>query len=306
MKSKLLAVAALLGGLAGTLGATEGGGSSYPVGVETNFSGIMLPEGANLLLYDQHYAADHVRGDNGEDNRRIAYFRSRADVLAVRLSYVWPERRLAGATLESRLVLPLPNLDLDLGIDRGALPPLDRSGSASGIGDLTLAPLLLGWHGATLHQLTGVEVILPSGDYDLSRPVNAGRNYHQFAALYGVSWLPGRWESSARLRYGINSRNPATDYRSGNELSFEFSAGYKFAPGWSAGLNGYLYRQLGADQQGGLRVGDGNRSAADAIGPYLAWSISKQLSLVGKLQFETAARNRAEGERFWLQGRYSF
>ncbi len=307
MKKIAMAACALLAGLAGPALATEGGGSSYPVGVETNFSGIMLPEGANLLVYYQHYAADHAKGDDGGDNRRFAYFRTRADVLALRLSYVWPGARLAGATLETRVVLPIPSLDLNLGIDRSPLAPLDRSGTASGPGDITLAPLLLGWHGDSVHQMAGLEVIVPTGSYDATSPVNTGRNYRQLAALYGVTWLPGRWEASARVRYGVNGNNPATDYRSGEELTLEFSGGYKFAPGWSAGVNGYVYRQLTDDRQAGRRVGpDGNRGEVDAIGPYLAWSVSKQLSLVGKLQFESDARNRAEGERLWLQGRYSF
>ena len=288
--------------------ATEGGGSSYAVGVETNFTGLMLPEGTHFLLYYQHYAADQAKDNAGDNNRRFAYFQTRADVLALRLSHVWPGVRFAGANLETRLALPLPQVDVDLGIARPAgLGPLDRSGSASGVGDLTVAPVLLGWHGLTLHQMAGLEIILPTGDYDQRKPVNASRNTRQLAALYGVTWLPGKWESSARLRYGINSRNAATDYRSGDELSLEFSAGYKFVPGWSAGLNGYVYRQLSDDRQAGKRVnGDGNRAAVNAIGPYIAWSPAPRYGLVAKWQIESGAHNRADGQRFWLQGRYAF
>jgi hypothetical protein len=288
--------------------ATEGGGSSYAVGVETNFTGLMLPEGTHFLLYYQHYAADQAKDDAGDDNARFAYFRTRADVVALRLSHVWPGVRVAGANLETRLALPLPQLDLDLGIARPAgLGTLDRSGSASGVGDLTLAPVLLGWHGLRLHQMAGLEVILPTGDYDRQKPVNLGRNTRQLAALYGLTWLPGKWESSARLRYAVNSRNAATDYRSGDELSLEFSAGYKFVPGWSAGLNGYAYRQLSDDRQAGSRVnGDGNRAVVNAIGPYIAWAPAPRYGLVAKWQIESGAHNRAEGQRFWLQGRYAF
>jgi len=30
------------------------GGSAYPVGAETNHTGLMLPEGSHLLVYYQH------------------------------------------------------------------------------------------------------------------------------------------------------------------------------------------------------------------------------------------------------------
>ncbi len=291
-----------------TATATEGGGSSYPVGVETNFSGAMLPEGIHGLVYYQHYTAERNRDNSGHDNPRFAYFKSQADVLALRFSKIWPEIRFAGAQVESRLVLTLPTLDLHAGLSRTApLPPLDRSGSAQALGDTTLAPVLLGWHGENWHQLAGVEIIAPSGDYRVERPVNAGRNTWQTALLYGVSWLPGTWEASARLRMGHNSPNTATDYHSGDELSLEFSAGRKLAPGWFAGINGYLYRQLSNDVQHGTVVnGNGNRGAANALGPYVAWSASRQASLVGKLQQEFDNRNRAEGLRLWLQARYSF
>ncbi|WP_217350494.1 SphA family protein [Azonexus fungiphilus] len=309
MKTACLAACAvaLLGSLA-PAAATEGGGNAYAIGVETNFSGMMLPEGSHLLVYYQHYAADRARGNDGSDNRRFADFGLRADVVALRLSHVWRGVRLAGASLESRIVLPLPSLALDLAIARPPpQPALDRGGATRGPGDLTVAPLLLGWHGATLHHIAGLELILPSGHYNRDRPLNVGRNAWQLAALYGVTWLPGRWEASARLRHAINGRNDATDYRSGNELSLEFSGGYRFAPGWSAGINGYVYRQTSDDRQAGAAVnGDGNRGAVEALGPYLAWSPAPGLGLVAKLQVESGAHNRAEGRRFWLQGRYAF
>lgn len=282
--------------------ATEGGGSVYPVGVETNFTGLMLPEGSNALLYYQHYSADRVKDNNGQDNARVAHFKSQADVLALRYSYVWPGLKLAGANVETRAVLSLPSLELDM---RLAKPPVDRGGNASGIGDMTLAPLLLGWHGPTLHQMAGMEVILPTGDYDKKRNINAGRNIWQAAALYGFTWLPGQWEASARVRYGINGRNADTDYRSGDELTLEFSGGYKFAPGWSAGLNGYLYRQVTDDVRNGNTV-YGNRASVNAIGPYVAHAFSRQASIVAKIQIEADAKNRAEGQRLWIQARYAF
>ena len=262
----------------------------------------MLPEGSHFLLYYQHYRADRIYANDGQQNPRISNFSSRADVLALRLSHVWRGVKLAGANLESRVVLPLPDVDLELtagGIDRG--------GSRRGAGDLTLAPLFLGWHDGPLHRMAGIEVIAPSGSYDRDRPVNAGRNAWQLAALYGVTWLPGAWETSARLRFAVNSRNRATDYRSGNELSLEFSGGYRFAPGWSAGLNGYVYRQTSDDRQHGATVnGNGNRGAVNALGPYVAWSPAPGLGLVAKWQIESHARNRPQGQRLWLQARYAF
>ena len=293
----------------GTGFATEGGGSAYPVGVETNFTGLMLPEGSHFLLYYQHYRADRMFANDGRENPRVSDFNSRADVMALRLSHVWRGVKLAGANVESRVVLPL--LDVDLDLTAGGA---DRGGSRRGAGDLTLAPLFLGWHDGPLHRLAGLEFIAPTGSYDRDRPVNAGRNAWQAALLYGVTWLPSSWETSARARFAVNSRNRATDYRSGNELSLEFSGGYRFAPGWSAGINGYVYRQTSDDRQRGSAVnGNGNRGAVNALGPYLAWApapgfglVAPSFGLVLKWQIESHAKNRPQGQRLWLQARYAF
>ncbi|MCK6391510.1 MAG: hypothetical protein L6Q40_10915, partial [Azonexus sp.] len=113
-----VALGVVLAGAIHSALATEGGGSSYPVGVETNYTGIMLPEGQHLLVYYQHYAADRATDGGGGDNPRFAQFRMRADVLALRYSQVWRGVKIAGAHVESRLVLPLPSLDLSLAIAR--------------------------------------------------------------------------------------------------------------------------------------------------------------------------------------------
>ena len=47
-------------GCAGAM-ATEGGGNSYPVGVETNYNGMMLPEGPHGYAYYAHYGASHFK-----------------------------------------------------------------------------------------------------------------------------------------------------------------------------------------------------------------------------------------------------
>lgn len=288
--------------------ATENGGNSYALGVETNFSGLMLPEGLHAFAYYQHYEASHNKDNSGADNARLAYYKVRSDTVAVRLSYVWPGVRLLGANVETRAALPLPTVDLSLGIARPApLGPLDRSGTKTGFGDLQFAPILLGWHHGPLHQTAGIEGFVPIGKFDASEPVNIGRNYWQVAPFYAVTWLPDRWQLSGKFRYAVNGRNDDTDYRSGDEFTFEYSAGYVVTPGVVLGVNGYAYRQMSDDKQAGAVVnGHGNRGRVLAIGPYLGYSFTPRFTLIAKLQMESHARNRPEGTRLWLQAKVPF
>lgn len=290
-------------------GASETNGSPYPVGVDTNLSGLMLPEGLNTLLYYSHYSADKITDGNGDERAAVARYKIEADVVAARFSYVWPGVRWLGANVETRLVLVVPTLDLTLDINRpGGLPPLDRGGSTTNLGDTTFAPVLLGWHSPTLHQIAGVESFLPTGEYDADEPVNAGRNQFQVAPFYGVTWFPNKhWEASAKVRYAFNSTNTDTDYRSGDELTVEFSGGYRLTDRLSMGVNGYWFNQTTDDKLDGQALADGgNRGNVKALGPYVSYRLAPNFALIAKLQKEFDAENRPEGTRFWLQARLPF
>lgn len=293
----------------GTAKATEGNGNSYPLGVETNMAGLMLPEGLNLLLYYSHYSASDSKDNSGHNNANLARYHIKTDSVALRFSYVWPGVRWLGANVETRLALVVPTIDLTLDVARPApLFNLDRGGTTTDIGDTSFAPILLGWHGKTVHQTAGVESFLPTGRYDKNEPVNAGRNYYQIAPFYALSWFPNEhWESSAKLRYAINTKNDDTDYRSGDELTLEFSGGYRLTPRLSVGLNGYWYHQMTDDELDGDAVnGNGNRGQVTAIGPYAMFRVSKDFALVAKWQEEFDAKNKSEGSRIWLQARLPF
>lgn len=289
--------------------ATEGGGNSYPIGVETNFPGMMLPEGLSVMVYYSNYAPSHSKDNAGNDNAKLAYYKLKANTFAGRLTYVWPGVRWLGANVETRAVLALPSLDLSLGVARPApLGPLDRSGDRMSFADFSFAPVVLGWHGEKLHQTIGIETFLGTGSYNVNRRINTGRNYDQVAPAYALTWLPlAKVDASVKLRYAFNGRNKDTNYRSGNEFTAEYSGGYRFSPEFAAGLSGYMYRQTTDDMQNGLAVnGNGNRGFVNALGPYITVTVAPKVMITAKLQTEFGARNKAEGTRFWLQTRLPF
>jgi hypothetical protein len=173
-------------------------------------------------------------------------------------------------------------------------------------------PLRLAWKGEQVNQSVNFEIIAPLGAYDVAAPVNTGRNYWQFAPLYAVSWRPNdRSIFGLKLRYGVNTRNKANNYQSGDELTAEFSAGYKATAQTSVGLQGYLFRQTSDDRLNGQSTrlpgtGIGNRGSANAIGPFVSHVFSPRFVLVGKLQHEFDVKNRGKFDRFWLQALLPF
>jgi len=287
--------------------ATEGGGNSNPVGVETNYNGMMPPEGLHTFAYYAHYTADRFKDNNGDDNRKFTRFKLESNGMALRVSYVWPGVRVFGATVETRLAQPVGHVDLKQAI---ATPsgPLDRSGGKTGLADFSFSPIILGWHSSTYHYTLGLEGHLKDGSYKVSDRVNTGRNYYQAGAFYALTWFPAESvDINAKLRYASNTRNKDTNYQSGDEATLEFSAGYHVTPSLASGVNGYIYRQTTDDTLNGLAVnGNGNRGRVNALGPYISYSFTPKMTLIVKLQSEFGARNRPEGTRFWGQTRIPF
>ena len=300
-----LVLAALLshGGLAD---ATELGGSSYPVGVELGY-GDLLPSGQYNLAYYSHSAASSLKGNSGQD-LGWARYRLTADTVSYRLQYVW-DATLLGAGIESALVLPFPAIELEKRVS-SSLP--DTSGNRFGMTDPLVVPLRLAWKGEEVNQSVALEIVAPLGAYDVNARVNTGRNYWQFAPAYGLSYRP----SSAtvvgfKLRYGMNTENRDTGYRSGDELTLEYSAGFRLSATTTVGVQGYLFRQTTDDELGGqatsatngrlLGSGIGNHGSANAMGPFLSYRVAPRFVVTLKYQQDFDVKNRGEFSRLWLQ-----
>ena len=305
-----LALTALLlhGGLAG---ATELGGSSYPVGVELGY-GDMLPPGLYNLAYYSHAQASSLKGNSGQD-LGWARYRLTADTVSYRMQYVW-NGTVLGAGAESALVLPFPSIDLEKQV-ASALP--DTSGSRFGMTDPLLVPLRLAWKREDFNQSAALEIVAPLGAYDVNAKVNTGRNYWQFAPAYALTYRPSaETVFGFKLRHGINTQNHATGYRSGDELTVEYSAGYRSSSAMTFGLQGYFFRQMTDDELNGqstsathgrlLGSGIGNRGSANSIGPFLSYRVSPRLAFTLKYQQDFDVRNRGEFRRFWLQAMLPF
>ena len=101
--------------------------------------------------------------------------------------------------------------------------------------------------------------------------------------------------------YLYNWTNTRTHYQSGQEINVDYGVGYHVTPALQLGASGYLYKQVTDDRLNGQAVAGGNRGQALAIGPFVRWHPSDRWGVTFKWQAEASVRNRAEGNRFFLQ-----
>lgn len=274
-------------GLGFQVSATENGGSAYPHGAETWMTGMLPPSGLYYLNYTNFYAADQLNGPRGDV--LIDDFRIRAFANVSRFVYV-TDTKIFGADLAVQALIPLVNLEVDI---------MGQSQTSTGLGDIVLDPFILGWHFDKLHIAAGIDIIVPSGQYDANRLANIGRNYYTFEPAVSITYHdPQGMEFSVKLMYDTSTKNDDTNYQSGDEFHFDFAAGWNI-DNWSVGVAGYYDKQLSDDKQNGLVVGDGNRGEVFAIGPSFKYQYG-MTTFLATWHKEFNAENRPEGDKLWI------
>ena len=301
----LVAFAAMI--VSNTVLATEGGGTSKALGVDTVTAGVMPPPGLNITNFTAFYTADRTLDSNGDDRLNLTNFDLFVFAEVIRFRYVFPKVTFLGANVEARFGMTLANV-ADVSFDvRTPVRTIHREDSTTNIGD-SLVGLILGWHSEHFHQMFGPEVFLPTGKFSDDRLTNTSRGYYAIGPSYWFSWFPiEQIEVSGALIYLINFENPDTNYRSGQELSFDYNLGYWMTRDVQIGASGYAYRQLTDDERNDVTFGDGNQGQAIAFGPTLRWHPhGKNYGITVKWQHEEFVENRTKGERFFLQAAVQF
>lgn len=269
--------------------ATEGGGSMYPAGA-ANFTCCALPPPGTYGIADaESYQATEVR-----DNSGIAHAIPKLSVNAVSARFVRvTEQQVLGGSLAVHAIFPVLSVDL-AGVQK-----------KTGLGDVVFGPAI-GWHHSpNLHTVAALDIFAPTGSYSKTEAVNIGRNYWATHLLGGVSWIdPSGWNADAKVMYGINGKNKDTDYKSGNEFIVDYALGWGFGNGLTAGVGGYIYRQVSDDSGSGATLP--NRGRANAIGPSLKYDSGKGWFITAKYQAESSVRNRAAGDAFLVKAVFPF
>lgn len=276
------------------------GGSSRGMGSDTLRAGMLPPPGLSVFITLAHSDAEHLIDGRGEDLAGVSNFRAQANTVLPRISYVWRDTTLWGAHIETRVGVPI--IDLNVRMDRvTAGGTQHREGSTSGPGDFIIGPAFLGWRSERFHQIVGPVFFLATAPFDPAKP-SRGRGYDSASLAYFFTWLPvERLEVSGSLWYDANRRNEHTGYRSGNDVSLEYGIARRLNPTWEIGVNGYAYKQVTDDDLPGRVFVDGNRGQVLAIGPWIHYTAGRGQFVSFKWFRETEVRNRSRGDRVSIQ-----
>jgi len=273
--------------------ATEGGGGAYPNGAEGFMTGALPPPGSYFLDYVMYYTADKMAGPNGDGV--VPDFD--LDVIANVFRFVYVTKaQVLGGSYAAHVFVPVVDLDV-------SVPGM--SDSKTGLGDIIVDPFILGWHSKNLHCVSGIDVYIPSGNYEAMDLANVSRGYWTIEPVVAVTYLgDGGLDVSAKMMYDFNLENSDTDYTSGQEFHVDYSVAQKIGA-FAAGVGGYYYKQTTDDKSDNVAVVENGKGQTLAVGPQVKYDY-KNMSFMLKYQFEMETENRPEGDKAWFTFLYAF
>jgi hypothetical protein len=185
---------------------------------------------------------------------------------------------------------------------------LSRSeeGSYTGVSDLVITPVNLGWHLGEFHIMTFFNLYAPVGSYNAERRLNTGLNRWALEPNVAVTWLRGGTkypqEVSISMGWTFNIENPATQYTTGQEFHLEYFVGQHLPWGFTLGLAGYIYNQMTADTGVGATLGAFHGQTI-ALGPCLTFNgkiAGHPIGLGARYYNELKVHNRFNGQAAYL------
>ena len=294
------------------------GESSAVLGAENYYAGALPPPGFHIVDYSMFYTADNAKNAAGDD-ATPPDFKVNVFANVIRPIYV-SKAQILGANPAWHVIIPL----IHQSVDANGL-----SDSATGLGDIYVSPLILGWHKDNFHWVAALDIICPTGEYDSKAMANIGSNHWTYEPAFAVSYIqPKGFTASAKLMYDVHTKNQDTDYKTGDQFHMDYNLGYQLNDNWAVGIGGYFLKGLKNDSQdvapviddgGGdipstkgtssasatsVKVADSKQQVI-AIGPSVKYSKGK-LSLILEPNFEFKAKNRPEGISTWFKAVYSF
>ena len=241
----------------------------------------------------------------------VANLNADASTLVLGGGYSLAQTVLGGAHFTVAAFLPYTRLSISG--NSAALGGVQIQNSVSGLGDLTLVPVLLAWKSDNLQYDVLVPVYAPTGSYQTGRLGNTGLNYWTVDPIAGVAYSNAKTglNASAHLGLALNTENSATRYKSGNVLHLDTSVqqilplGSGFA---NIGAEAWYFQQVSCDSGAGATLGCFKGRTA-GIGPVLGYiQPMGQQALIFEFKWlpELDTRNRLKGDYLWLKMVYKF
>jgi hypothetical protein len=235
-----------------------------------------------------------------------------SDALMVGGIYTF-EQPVLGAYYSVGAFLPYVWVDIDAQVRLGNLPPAYVNSSASGIGDISLLPVMMAWELDCWQFHAVLPIYAPTGDYDAGRLANPGLNHWSFDPTFGAAYSNEEtgFNFAAHTGFTFSTENSDTDYRNGTVFHLDLSAQQLLPVGpglLGLGVEAFYLEQVSGDGGRGATLG-GFEGRTIGAGPVLSYILpvgGNTLVAEARWLAELDTKRRPEGDYFWLKVVYQF
>jgi hypothetical protein len=288
--------------------ASEFGVGTYRPGLMDLFAGYLPPPGTTLVK--NYFLFQNASTDARTPDGRFGGHAHTLTYTAATFAGHLTKLSLLGTYWGFGTIIQFRIADQTLRTGPVGGPRTLQTSTAGGLGDLIVAPLLLGWNFGQFHLVAGLDFYAPTGSYVRKRIINIGTNRWAVEPDVGITWMDEERHRQLSLfvGYTINRENTATHYRSGDEFHADFVAAQHFRNSLILGVAGYAVQQTTADSGSGAMFG-AYRGRVIGLGPLIGWTFALgklPINFSGKYVFEFDAQNRSTGDELWLTGNFRF
>lgn len=192
-------------------------------------AGSQPAPGFYAAAFYYRYDTDTIRGRNGD---RVVLDPQRRGELAIHAfaPLVWyvSELQIAGANVGAAAAFPIVNAALEA----PAFGLQDESGS--GMGDIWIQPLNLGWHTPRADIMTGFGFYSPTGEYEPFGDNNHGLGMWSFELFAGSTVYLDEaksWSFATNAYWETHTEKKDTEIKVGDVLTLEGGFGKSFLEG---------------------------------------------------------------------------
>ena len=290
--------------------AEEGGAGHYLPGAVSSFADSVPPKEAiaaayNLVCYDGGASVSRPIPVAG-----LVTVGLKTTTWAHGLALLWRPPVELGERWSYALSAMVPYVASDVSAElKVGQMAVQRSSSISGLGDVVLVPLMLNYNiNPDLNVSFRGGIYAPTGDFEVGRLANTGKNFWTFEPTAGLMYLGVKngIEASLFLGADFNTENPDTQYQSGSvfHLDGTLAQHIPLAGGFvGLGVNGFWYDQVSGDSGAGARLG-AFEGMTTGLGPVLSYARKLgKVDLVAQAKWlrEIDTQRRLEGDIFWLR-----
>lgn len=304
-----------------SLRAEEGGSGHYLPGSMSSFIDSVPGQEAFIARFNTVFYQGSISKDISLPFAGLSAAGADAEMFGEGLTVLWrPSWGDLGSNWSYAMsaTVPFVWVDVKAGVD-ATLPggfPLRRqiSDSEEGLGDVVLMPLMLNYKASDDFNVNfRFGVYAPTGEYEVGRLANPGKNYWSFEPTLGLMYFGQKtgFEASLFAGYTFNTENEDTRYDSGDQFHLDGTLAQHFplfGGLCGVGISGYWYEQVTGDEGAGARLGDFEGRTA-GLGPVLSWTKKiGNTDLLAEVKWlsELETKKRLEGDTIWFKLAFKF